>query len=111
MSESQSPEKESSSLKVDTVETAGAASSSPSKVSVVAPAASGQGNQSNNANTNAASQNLAENIKETFKSFGSKKYTKPLIIHRDANSIIFAGHQLMYKTPRVSSIEKCSHLE
>ena len=92
--EAQSPEHESSNLKVDTVETTGMASSSPSKASVAAPEASGgKGNPgSTNANTNAASQNLAAEIKDTFKSFGSKKTTKPLIIHRDAHSIVLAGH-------------------
>ena len=32
--------------------------------------------------------------------YGSKKPLKPLIIHRDAHSIVLASHQGMYKTER-----------
>ena len=37
---------------------------------------------------------------DTFEQFGRKKAQKPLIIHRDAHSIVLANHQLMYKTER-----------
>ena len=41
---------------------------------------------------------------EHFSSFGPKKEQKPMIIHRDAHSIILAGHHNAYKTELVSPI-------
>lgn len=84
-------------LKVDASgETGEAMASKASSAMPVANAGSTEGNN------NAASQVLPEQMNQ-FKNFGNKEKKKPLIIHRDAHSIVLAGHQLMYKTPRVSS--------
>ena len=64
------------------------------------PAQPGKGEAAAAAPKEASSQAKAD----TFQHFGHKKAQKPLVIHRDAQSIVLAGHQAMYKTERVTGV-------